>query len=412
MEATRLKILAIDDQPDNLTTLKAVIEDVLPKCTLLTALNGPRGIELAETEDPDVILLDIVMPGTDGYEVCRLLKADAKTSSIPIVFLTALRASAESRVKALDAGAEGFLSKPIDVQELVAEVRAMAKLKVAALIQRNEKERLASMVAERTGELQQSQISLLNLMEDLKNENDARNRSELRYRQLAQRLETVREDERKRLSRELHDDIGQTLTALKIDLVMISDECSCHAGVKEKMGDMQRLLSEGIQSVHALCRRLRPGALDDLGLEEALAGMVDDWKLRNRVECMLCADINDAELSDDIKIAVFRMVQEALTNVSRYARASKVEINLVADDQTLNVSFADNGCGMEADAENKPTSFGLLGMHERVEALGGTLCIESAPDNGTQIEATIPLTNEGGGGALKIVTQTTGIFEE
>ena len=163
MEATRLKILAIDDQPDNLTTLKAVIEDVLPKCTLLTALNGPRGIELAETEDPDVILLDIVMPGTDGYEVCRLLKADAKTSSIPIVFLTALRASAESRVKALDAGAEGFLSKPIDVQELVAEVRAMAKLKVAALIQQNEKERLASMVTERTGELQQSQISLLKL---------------------------------------------------------------------------------------------------------------------------------------------------------------------------------------------------------------------------------------------------------
>jgi len=399
MEATRLKTLAIDDQPDNLTTLRAVMQDALPKCILLTASNGQQGIDLAIAEDPDMVLLDIVMPVMDGYEVCRRLKADDRTRFIPVVFLTALRTSSESRIKALEAGAEAFLSKPLNVQELMAEVRAMAKLKVASLIQRNEKERLASMVAERTGELQQSQLSLLNLMEDLKTENEARNRSELRYRQLAQRLETVREDERKRLSRELHDDIGQILTALKIDLIMIVDECSCKDGVKSKMGDMQRLLSDGIQSVHSLCRRLRPGALDDLGLTEALAGLVDDWKQRNQVECMLCTDINDAGLSDDIKTAVFRMVQEALTNVSRYAHGSKVEINLVADDQILSFSFSDNGCGMEADAENKPTSFGLLGMHERIEALGGELRIESKPGAGTRLEGTIPLSrNEGGGG--------------
>ena len=372
-------------------------------------MNGQRGIELAETEDPDVILLDIVMPGMDGYEVCRRLKSAEKTSFIPVVFLTALRTSADNRVKALDAGAEGFLSKPIDVQEMIAEVRAMAKLKVASLIQRNEKERLTAMVADRTNELHQNELSLLNLMEDLKIENEARNRSELRYRQLAQRLETVREDERKRLSRELHDDIGQILTALKIDLVMIADECTCVDGVKNKMGDMQKLLSDGIQSVHSLCRRLRSGALDDLGLEEALFGLVDDWKQRNQVECTLCADMDEKVLSDDIKTAVFRMVQESLTNVSRYARASKVEINLVADNQTLSISVADNGCGMEAGAENKPTSFGLLGMHERVEVLGGNLCIESAPGAGTRIEGTIPLVN--GGGALKTVSKTTGIFD-
>jgi len=218
-----------------------------------------------------------------------------------------------------------------------------------------------------------------------------RKHSEKRIHQLAVHLETVREEERKRLSRELHDDIGQILTALKIDLMMLEDSCVCGAAVKGRMGDMKNLMSEGIQSVHSLCRQLRPGALDDLNLEDALAGLVDDWQQRNETVCELCADVDDEALSDDIKTAIFRMVQEALTNVSRYANASCVKINLVADTNVLNVSIADNGRGMATGAEDKLMSFGLLGMHERIEALGGKLTIESTPDKGTQIEVSIPL---------------------
>lgn len=150
-----MKILVIDDNPDHLTTLKAIAREALPDSLVLTALDGPRGIELAYNEDPDVILLDILMPEMDGYEVCRRLKDDAQTSAIPVVFLTALQASRESRVKALEAGAEAFLVKPIDDQELVAQVRAMARLKAAHHMQRQEKEHLAELVAERTAELQQ-----------------------------------------------------------------------------------------------------------------------------------------------------------------------------------------------------------------------------------------------------------------
>lgn len=395
MEATRLKILAIDDNADNLTTLKAIMQDVLPRCVLSTALSGRRGIELAEIEDPDVILLDIVMPGMDGYEVCRQLKGNEKLRAIPVVFLTALRTDRESRIKALDVGADAFLSKPLDDQELVAAIRAMAKIKVAVLIQRDEKKNLARLVEDRTKALTQSRMAILHSMADLKVEAAEREKSEERYRQLAQRVETIREEERKRLARELHDDIGQTLTALKIDLVMLEGECSCHAEVKSKMGDMHKLLAEGIQSVHSLCRRLRPGAIDDLGLTGAITGLVESWKQRNQVECIFCADINESVVPDDIKTAVFRMVQEALTNVSRYANASKVEINLVADEQMFSISVTDNGCGMEEDAKNKPTSFGLLGMHERIEALGGELRIRSALGKGTQIEATIPLSGGG-----------------
>ena len=149
-----LKILAIDDNRDNLTTIQAVLGDVLPGCTLLTALNGPRGIALARAEDPDAILLDIVMPDMDGFEVCRRLKAEERLRDIPVIFLTALRTDRESRVNALEVGAEAFLSKPIDESELVAQLRAMAKLKAANRLRRLERDELAALVAERTRALE------------------------------------------------------------------------------------------------------------------------------------------------------------------------------------------------------------------------------------------------------------------
>lgn len=394
METDRLKIMAVDDNADNLIALRAVLGEIMPKCTLLTAANGAAALELAAVENPDLILLDIVMPGMDGYEVCRRLKSDEKMAAIPVVFLTALRTDHESRVKALKVGAEGFLSKPMDDQELLAQIRVMARIRAAAEGQRDENERLAGLIAARTRELQKNHLSMLNMLEDIREENTARKKSEDRYQKLAQHLETVREDERKRLSRELHDDIGQILTALKIDLLLVHDECVCGEEVKRKMEDMRRLLSEGIQSVHSLCYRLRPGALDDLGLDEALSSLVSDWQARNGVPCVLFVDLDDAVVSDDVKTAVFRMVQEALTNVSRYAQASRVEINLVADEKTLNVSITDNGCGMDAGAIEKPTSFGLMGMRERVEVLGGELHIESAPGKGVQIEASVSLSGK------------------
>ena len=125
-----LKILAVDDIRDNLTVLKAVIEDTFPKAAVYTALNGKDGIALASTLDPDVILLDIIMPGMDGFEVCRRIKQNEQLRHIPVVFLTALKTSAESRIKALEAGADGFLSKPVDREELIAEIRTMVKIKL------------------------------------------------------------------------------------------------------------------------------------------------------------------------------------------------------------------------------------------------------------------------------------------
>src|SRR5271169_2797164 len=167
MECRKIKVLAIDDNQYNLVTLKALIKKAFPEAVTLTALNGEKGVELAAVEDPDVILLDIVMPRMDGYEVCRKLKADEKLSDIPVVFVTALKGDKESRIRALEAGAEAFLAKPIDEIELTSQIRAMVKIKTANIEKRDEKERLAALVEDQIRELKESHATTLNLLDDL-----------------------------------------------------------------------------------------------------------------------------------------------------------------------------------------------------------------------------------------------------
>ena len=167
MENKTVKILTIDDNQDNLTVLKALIIEAFPSAVVLSAPNGHKGIDIAAKEVPDVILLDIVMPGMDGYEVCRRLKADEELCDIPVVFITAIKNSKESRIKALECGAEAFLSKPIDESELTAQIRAMHKIRDASTVKKHENERLSLLVEERSRDL---------------------NRSEAKYRQIAENI--------------------------------------------------------------------------------------------------------------------------------------------------------------------------------------------------------------------------------
>ena len=150
------KILAIDDKQENLITIKAVIKNNLSGCKMFTAVSGKEGIRIARKEQPDTILLDIVMPQMDGYEVCKRLKEDELTKHIPVVMLTAIKTDSESRVKGLNIGADAFLSKPIDSIELSAQVNVMLRIKEAEDGLRAEKEQLDQKVKERTKELQRA----------------------------------------------------------------------------------------------------------------------------------------------------------------------------------------------------------------------------------------------------------------
>jgi PAS domain S-box-containing protein len=156
-----IKILAIDDEKDNLISLEAVIKYALPNTNVLKVLSGAEGIDIAITEDPDVILLDIVMPEMDGFKVCQFLKQDEHTSDIPVIFLTALSGDRDNRIKALEIGVDAFLTKPIDEIELIAQIRAMVKIKSANRIKRNEKEQLELLVDKRTRDLRMSNEALL-----------------------------------------------------------------------------------------------------------------------------------------------------------------------------------------------------------------------------------------------------------
>ncbi|MEI6695102.1 MAG: PAS domain S-box protein [Bacteroidota bacterium] len=173
-----LKILVIDDIRDNLISIKALIYEAFPDARIFTALNGQAGLELATSQNPDVILLDIVMPGMDGFEVCQRLKSDTILSDIPVVFVTALKGNKESRIRALEVGGEAFLAKPIDETELIAQIRAMVKIKNANTEKRDETKRLKKMVEEQTRELRHSQSVTFKLLDDLEKENIARKKSE------------------------------------------------------------------------------------------------------------------------------------------------------------------------------------------------------------------------------------------
>ena len=151
------KILAIDDQKDNLITIEAVIKSHMTECKVFTALSGSEGLEIAINKQPDVILLDIIMPGMDGYEVCKRLKEGELTKHIPVVMITAIRTDSKSRVKGLNIGADAFLSKPIDPVELSAQINVMLRIKEAEDKLRAEKDLLEDAVAERTFELKESE---------------------------------------------------------------------------------------------------------------------------------------------------------------------------------------------------------------------------------------------------------------
>jgi PAS domain S-box-containing protein len=176
-----VKILAIDDIQDNLTSLKAIIADAFPDIELLTALSGQIGLERAKREIPDIILLDILMPGMDGYEVCRLLKSDPELEDIPVVFVTALKESRQNRIQALEAGAEAFLTKPIDETEMTSQIKAMLKIRAANLFKKDEKIRLESLVKSRTEELERE------LAERIKADEEVRS-SEEKFRALVSQM--------------------------------------------------------------------------------------------------------------------------------------------------------------------------------------------------------------------------------
>jgi two-component system, NarL family, sensor histidine kinase UhpB len=216
-------------------------------------------------------------------------------------------------------------------------------------------------------------------------------RSRRALRELSASVVEAREEERRRLSRELHDELGQRLTALKIDLANLAARAQLD-GNDAPVATMQTMLDDTLASVRRIASDLRPLMLDDLGLNAAIGWLARDISQRMGIAVHTKLPVAEPAADPRVATALYRMVQEALTNVARHARATSVDVSLRARGGELMLSVADDGIGLPADALQRAGSFGLLGLQERAQALGGRLKIGPRRGGGTLLMVTLPMT--------------------
>jgi signal transduction histidine kinase len=216
------------------------------------------------------------------------------------------------------------------------------------------------------------------------------------FRRLATALQAAREEERTLLARELHDELGQTLTSIKLELSRVATALVA-VGTRPPMIDrVQSVVGNvelAIQTVRRIATELRPPALDHLGLVAALELETAALTRRTGLRCRVVATDAELPLTMDQRTIVFRIVQEALTNVVRHADASAVRISLASTARAVSVQIADNGRGMNRERWTDPASIGLLGMRERAALAGGALGIVARPGRGTTVRLTLPRTS-------------------
>jgi PAS domain S-box-containing protein len=217
-------------------------------------------------------------------------------------------------------------------------------------------------------------------------------KSHRQLRELSASLQAVREEERARIARELHDELGQHLTGLKMDLSWMGARLrEDQAALAGKINAMKALIDSTVASMRRIASELRPTVLDDLGLAPAVEWLANDFAKRSGIRVVMDMDDVCAGLDNAVATSVFRIIQESLTNVARHSGASTVNLSLRQAEGRLIVEVRDDGRGMPADAGEKTRSFGLIGMRERAYMLGGQLNVLSQPGEGTTIQAVIPL---------------------
>jgi signal transduction histidine kinase len=218
---------------------------------------------------------------------------------------------------------------------------------------------------------------------------DEAQRARHRLESLSRGLLEVQEAERRDLARELHDQTGQLLTALTMNLESLRR--AAPPALESSIGDSLAIVQRLLREVRDLSFRLRPAMLDDMGLTEALRWYVDREARRAGIRATVTVESTVGRLPTPCETAIFRVVQEGMTNVARHARAGSVAVELRASGDCVNLVVADDGVGFDADAGRDRLSLGLLGMQERVAQLGGTFEIESVPGHGTELRAQIPV---------------------
>jgi signal transduction histidine kinase len=342
-------ILIVDDEPAGREMLAGLLR--APEHDLAFAGSGSEALQQALDLRPDLILLDVIMAGMDGFEVCRRLRSDQSIGDVPIIMLTALD-DRDSRIRGIEAGADDFVSKPFDRAELRARARTLMRL-----------HRQRRLLAER----------------------------DISERKQAELLD----EERRRLAYELHDGLAQMVASTHQHLQSFAARHRPRA--QPTRVELDRILDLAHRSageVRRVIAGLRPTALDDFGLAPALQMQVsalqaEEWDVSYQ------ATLGAERLAPAIETVLYRVAQEALTNVRKHAQTTRVAVTLERNQNSVRLTIRDWGCGFEPAQTLANTGvgerIGLRGMHERVASLGGRWSVQTSPGAGVEITAEIPL---------------------
>jgi len=346
--AAQAKILLVDDEPKSLFALQELLSGLGQN--LMVAQSGEEALRLALKNDFAVILLDVRMPGIDGFETARLIRSRERSRLTPIIFLTAAADEMSSMFRGYEVGAVDYLQKPV--------VPEILKSKVAVFVELHRK-------TERLRE------------------------SEEKLRRLAAHLISVREEERAHIAREIHDELGQVLTGLKMEVTWLAKRLRDKPLI-EKTDSMCKLIDTTVQTVRKIATGLRPEMLDDMGIIAAVGWQAKEFQKRTGIRCRAKLP-PEVKLDIDISTTMFRIFQEILTNVARHSRATRVDIELMLSPERVGLEVLDNGVGIADEDLNGKKSLGLLGMNERALLFGGEVKITGTPGHGTRVSVSIPM---------------------
>ncbi len=293
---------------------------------------------------------------------------------------------------ALANSSRDYDERDIKLLNRLADLYAMAVLRMWSEEELDEyREHLEELVKERTLELEKANRQLQQeVLERRRNQEELRITAE-RLRALSAHVESVREEERRRLAREVHDTLGQALTGLKINLSLLGRRLSGDSELEERVGSMASLVDATIKSVREIATELRPGVLDDLGLEAALEWQVKRFGEMTGLEAVFVSDAGDSQLDKSLAVSLFRIAQEALTNTARHAEAGRVEVRLAEEQGDVLLEIKDDGRGIEEAEASDRGGLGILGMRERAHMLGGEVEVKGSREAGTSVIVRIPL---------------------
>ncbi len=374
-DAPSTTVLVVDDNDAMRYSISRALKEA--GYSILEARTGAEAIARA-AEMPSLITLDVNLPDIDGFQVCRRLKSAPETAHIPILHVSSTFTDPESRVHGLQGGADAYLAEPIDRSELVATVAALLRLKNAESAARNQAE-----VAENA----RKELAQLNAtLEDRINDS---------LRELSARLLQARDDEQRRIARELHDGVGQLVIAIKINNSSIAKEASVlsHAAVTA-LEQNEAMLQELHQGIRTISHLLHPPLLDEVGLPVALQWYVEEFSKRSGIVVSLDCPESLERASSETETAIFRVFQECLGNVHRHSGSATATVRFNVTEGKAHLEIRDEGVGIPEHRQREIKTHGrggvgLRGIRERIAQLGGEMQIESSSE-GTIIRATLP----------------------